>query len=111
MEKSLILVIQARSERLSITNPGGVPESAHHKAEMQKSSDILINNVGYHFDCNMRNKSFHKALKEDFERFIDVDLKGIFMVLEAAIAIILVSEAFTSATYNMVVTHGGKVLP
>jgi hypothetical protein len=50
-------------------------------------------------------------VEEDFERVIDVDPKGTFMVLQVVIAVIVVSEVFTSATYNIIATHGGKVLP
>ena len=71
------------------------------------SGSNLVNNVGYNFDHKIRNKRFHKAVEGDFVKIIDVDLKGIFMVLHAAIVASIANEEFTSITDNTIVIHGG----
>ncbi len=81
-----------------------------HTAEWNKSSGILINNIGYHhFDRKLGNKRFQKLWK--ISRAINVDLKGTFIVLHAASVNRVATEGFTSATHNMIATSIGKVLP
>jgi NAD(P)-dependent dehydrogenase (short-subunit alcohol dehydrogenase family) len=72
-------------ERLDVTNTQGIAEFMRPVAERHKHIDILINNVGYPFDRMVWNKSFHELAEEDFEKVIDVDLKGTFGLSQAAI--------------------------
>ena len=56
----------------------------HHISERQGRIDILVNNAGYPFDRKIWNKRFHEVTEDDFERVIDVDLKGTFRLSQAA---------------------------
>jgi 3-oxoacyl-[acyl-carrier protein] reductase len=85
-EKSASLIKgKAYPERLDVTNGRGVAEFVRHVAERHKRLDILVNNAGYPLDRKIWNKRVHEVTKEDFDRIIEVDLKGTFRLSQAAI--------------------------
>jgi 3-oxoacyl-[acyl-carrier protein] reductase len=47
--------------------------------------DILVNNAGYQFDRKIWTKRFHEVAEEDFDRVIQVDLRGTLRLCQAAI--------------------------
>ncbi|WP_187147731.1 SDR family NAD(P)-dependent oxidoreductase [Candidatus Nitrososphaera gargensis] len=67
---------KAYPERLDVTDAPGVTKFVRHVAERHGRIDILINNAGYPFDRNMWTKRFHEVAEEEFDRVIEVDLKG-----------------------------------
>ena len=75
--------------RLDATNAHFIAEFVFHIAERQSRIDILVNNAGYPFDRRIWNKKYHELAEEDFERVFDVDLKGTFRLLQAAISLMM----------------------
>jgi NAD(P)-dependent dehydrogenase (short-subunit alcohol dehydrogenase family) len=110
-EPASLIKCDAHYQRLYVTDANTVPESARHGVERHKRGSNLVNNVGYNFDHKIRNKTFHKAVEGDFVKIIDVDLKGISMVLHGAIVASIASEEFTSITDNAIAIQSGTVLP
>jgi 3-oxoacyl-[acyl-carrier protein] reductase len=51
--------------------------------------DILVNNSGYPFERNIWNKRFHDSKLEDFDKIIEVDLKGSMRLSKAVIPFML----------------------
>jgi 3-oxoacyl-[acyl-carrier protein] reductase len=85
-EKSASLIKgKAFPERLDVTNAKSVAEFVRHVAERHRRLDILVNNAGYPLDRKIWNKRFHEVAKEDFDRIIEVDLKGTFRLSQTAI--------------------------
>jgi 3-oxoacyl-[acyl-carrier protein] reductase len=69
---------KAYPERLHVRIFDSVVEFAHHMAKRHEHIDILVNNAGYPFDRKIWNKRFDEVAEEDFERVIEVDLKGTY---------------------------------
>jgi 3-oxoacyl-[acyl-carrier protein] reductase len=96
-EKSASLIKgKAYPERLDVTNAHGVAEFVRHIAERHRRIDILVNNAGYPLDRKIWKKRFHEIAKEDFDRIIEVDLKGTFRLSQAAIQFMIKNNRSTS---------------
>jgi 3-oxoacyl-[acyl-carrier protein] reductase len=89
-EKSASLIKgKAYPERLDVTDPAGVAKFMHHMAERHRRIDILVNNAGYPFDHKTWAKRFHEVSEEEFDRVIQVDLKGTLRLCRAALPLMI----------------------
>lgn len=89
-EKSASLIKgKAYPERLDVTDAPGVTKFMRHVIERHGRIDILVNNAGYPFDRKIWTKRFHEVTEEEFDRVIQVDLKGTLRLCHAAIPFML----------------------
>lgn len=85
-QKSTSLITgKAYPERLDVTDLRGLSEFVRGIAERHGRIDILVNNAGYPFDRNIWNKRFHEVPNGEFDKVIEVDLKGTLRLSQAAI--------------------------
>lgn len=85
-EKSASLIKgKAYPERLDVTDAPGVTKFMRHVLEKYGRVDILVNNAGYPFDRKIWTKRFHEVTEEEFDRVIQVDLKGTLRLCHAAL--------------------------
>lgn len=94
-------------ENLDVTNANRIQEFVRHISDRHSHIDILVNNAGYPFDRKIWNKRFHEVAEEDFERVIDVDLKGTFRLSKASIPF-MIKNVGSSRTSNR--RGGGGVI-
>lgn len=85
-EKSASLIKgKAYPERLDVTEAPGVTRFMRHVVERHGRVDILVNNAGYPFDRKIWTKRFHEVTEDEFDRVIQVDLRGTLRLCQAAI--------------------------
>jgi 3-oxoacyl-[acyl-carrier protein] reductase len=72
-------------ERLDVTDAPGVTKFMRHVVETHGRVDILVNNAGYPFDRKIWTKRFHEVGEEEFDRIIQVDLRGTLRLCQAAL--------------------------
>lgn len=72
-------------ERLDVTDAPGVTKFMRHVVKTHGRVDILVNNAGYPFDRKIWTKRFHEVGEEEFDRIIQVDLRGTLRLCQAAI--------------------------
>lgn len=85
-EKSASLIKgKAYPERLDVTDAPSVTKFTRHVVERHGRVDILVNNAGYPFDRKIWTKRFHEVAEEEFDRIIQVDLRGTLRLCQAAI--------------------------
>lgn len=89
-EKSASLMKgKAYPERLDVTTSAGVTKFMRHVAERHGRVDILVNNAGYPFDRKIWTKRFHEVTEDEFDRVIQVDLKGTLRVCHSALPLMV----------------------
>jgi 3-oxoacyl-[acyl-carrier protein] reductase len=97
-EKSASLIKgKAYAERLDVTDAPGVTKFMRHVVERHGRVDILVNNAGYPFDRKIWTKRFHEVAEEEFDRIIQVDLRGTLRLCQAALP-------------HMIKTGGGVII-
>ena len=67
---------KAYPEKLDVADAPGVTKFIHNVIERHGRIDILVNNAGYPFDRKIWTKRFHEVAVEEFDKVIQVDLKG-----------------------------------
>ena len=75
---------KAYPERLDVTDSAGVAKLLRHVSERYGRIDILVNNAGYPFDRKIWTKRFHEVTEDEFDRVIQVDLKGTLRLCHSA---------------------------
>jgi 3-oxoacyl-[acyl-carrier protein] reductase len=89
-EKSASMIKgKAYPERLDVTDTAGVAKFIRHVAERHGRIDILVNNAGYPFDRKIWTKRFHEVTEDEFDRVIQVDLKGTLRLCHSAIPLMI----------------------
>jgi 3-oxoacyl-[acyl-carrier protein] reductase len=78
-------------EKLDVTDAPGVTKFVRHVVERHGRVDILVNNAGYPFDRKIWTKRFHEVAEEDFDRIIQVDLRGTLRLCQAALPFMIKS--------------------
>lgn len=84
-ESASLIKGKAYPEKLDVTDAPGVTKFMQHIVERHGRVDILVNNAGYPFDRKIWTKRFHEVAEEDFDRVIQVDLRGTLRLCQAAI--------------------------
>jgi 3-oxoacyl-[acyl-carrier protein] reductase len=85
-EKSASLIKgKTYPERLDVTDAPGVTKFMRHVVERHGRVDILVNNAGYTFDRRIWTKRFHEVTEDEFDRILQVDLRGTLRLCQAAI--------------------------
>lgn len=91
-EKSASLIKgKAYPEKLDVTDAPGVTKFMRHVIEKHGRVDILVNNAGYPFDRKIWTKRFHEVAEEEFDRVIQVDLKGTLRLCLSALPFMIKS--------------------
>ncbi len=80
---------QTFAAKLDVTDKSSIKEFIQHVLSKYKRIDILVNNSGYPFDKNIWYKNFHEGTEEEFDKIIDVDLKGSIRLARAVIPVML----------------------
>ena len=75
--------------QLNVTNDLSIKKLIDQVISIYGQIDILVNNSGYPFDRNIWNKRFHDSTLEDFDKIIEVDLKGSMRLSKAVIPLML----------------------
>jgi NAD(P)-dependent dehydrogenase (short-subunit alcohol dehydrogenase family) len=76
-EKSASMIKgKAYPERLDVTDAACVAKFVRHVIERHGRVDILVNNAGYPFDRKIWTKRFYEVAEDEFDRVMQVDLKG-----------------------------------
>lgn len=85
-EKSASMIKgKAYPARLDVTDAPGVTRFMRHVVERHGRVDILVNNAGYPFNRKIWTKRFHEVTEEEFDRVIQVDLRGTLRLCQAAV--------------------------
>ncbi len=74
---------------LDISNPESVRAFVRRTVARHGKIDILVNNAGYPFDKKIWYKKLHEVSDTDFDRILDVDLKGTFRLTRAVLAVMV----------------------
>ncbi len=74
---------------LDISSPASVKAFVHDAVARHGRIDILVNNAGYPFDKKMWYKQLHEVTDEEFERVLNVDLKGTFRLTRAVLPVMV----------------------
>jgi NAD(P)-dependent dehydrogenase (short-subunit alcohol dehydrogenase family) len=91
-EKSASLIKgKTYPEKLDVTDAPGVTKFMRHVIEKHGRVDILVNNAGYPFDRKIWTKRFHEVAEEEFDRVIQVDLKGTLRLCLSALPFMIKS--------------------
>ncbi len=77
------------AEQLDVTNNSSIKEFIQRIVYSHKRIDILVNNAGYFFDKSIWYKKFHEQSDKEFDKIIEVDLKGSIRLCRAVIPIML----------------------
>jgi 3-oxoacyl-[acyl-carrier protein] reductase len=89
-EKSASMIKgKAYPERLDVTDSAGVAKFICHVGERHGRIDILVNNAGYPFDRKIWTKSFHEVTEDEFDKVIQVDLKGTLRLCHSALPLMI----------------------
>ncbi len=76
-EKSASMIKgKAYPEKLDVRDAAGVTRFMRHVIERHGRVDILVNTAGYPFDHKLWIKRLHKVAEGEFDKVIQVDLKG-----------------------------------
>lgn len=78
-------------EKLDVTDAPGVTKFMRRVVEKHGRVDILVNNAGYPFDRKIWTKRFHEVAEEDFDRVIQVDLRGTLRLCQAGLPFMIKS--------------------
>jgi NAD(P)-dependent dehydrogenase (short-subunit alcohol dehydrogenase family) len=78
-------------EKLDVTDAPGVTKFMRRVVDRHGRVDILVNNAGYPFDRKIWTKRFHEVAEEDFDRVIQVDLRGTLRLCQAALPFMIKS--------------------
>lgn len=76
-------------EKLDVTDAAGVVKFVRHVAEKYGRIDVLVNNAGYPFERKIWTKRFHEVTEDEFDRVIQVDLKGTLRLCHSTIPIMI----------------------
>jgi 3-oxoacyl-[acyl-carrier protein] reductase len=79
----------AHPAALDVSSPASVRAFVRRAVEGHGRIDVLVNNAGYPFDKKIWYKGFHKVSDADFDRILEVDLKGTFRLTRAVLAAML----------------------
>lgn len=77
----------ARPAALDVSNPESVRAFVRSTVSKYGAIDILVNNAGYPFDKKIWYKKLHEVSDDDFDRIVEVDLKGTFRMTRAVLAV------------------------
>ncbi|HXG07999.1 MAG TPA: SDR family NAD(P)-dependent oxidoreductase [Nitrososphaera sp.] len=80
---------RAYPERLDVTDTVDVKKFIRRTAERHGGIDILVNNAGYPFDRKIWKKRFHEVTEDEFDKIIQVDLKGTLRLCISTIPIMI----------------------
>ncbi|MGI0049740.1 MAG: SDR family NAD(P)-dependent oxidoreductase [Nitrososphaera sp.] len=72
-------------EKLDVTDALGVTKFVRSVVKRHGRVDILVNNAGYPFDRKIWTKRFHEVTDDEFDRIIQVDLRGTLRLCQAAL--------------------------
>lgn len=72
-------------EKLDVTDSVGVARFIRHLVKRHRRIDILVNNAGYPFDLRIWTKRFHEVREDEFDRVMQVDLKGTLRLCQTAL--------------------------
>ena len=90
VEKSVTLIKgDTCPEKPNVINPHAIAEFVLQVTVRHRLIDVLVINAGHILDRNICNRSFHEVAEEDFERVIDVWLKGTVRLSQAPIALMM----------------------
>lgn len=85
-EKSASLIRgKAYPEKLDVTDAPSVDKFMCRVIERHRRIDVLVNNAGYPFDRKIWTKRFHKVAEVEFDKVIQVDLKGTLRLCHSAL--------------------------
>lgn len=79
----------AHPAALDVSSPASVREFVRRAVARYGGIDILVNNAGYPFDRKIWYKKLHEVSDEDFDRILEVDLKGTFRLTRAVLAVMV----------------------
>ncbi len=79
----------AHPSALDVSSPSSVRAFVHRTVARHGGIDVLVNNAGYPFDSKIWYKELHKVSNSEFDRIVDVDLKGTFRLTRAVIPVML----------------------
>jgi 3-oxoacyl-[acyl-carrier protein] reductase len=74
---------------LDVSNPASVKAFVKDAIAEHGRIDILVNNAGYPFDKKMWYKEMHEVTDEEFDRVLEVDLKGTFRLTRAVLSVMV----------------------
>jgi 3-oxoacyl-[acyl-carrier protein] reductase len=77
------------AEQLDITDAASVKKLVARIKEQYGRIDILANNAGYPFERKVWYKSFHDVSDDEFDRIVEVDLKGTARISRAVIPLMI----------------------
>jgi 3-oxoacyl-[acyl-carrier protein] reductase len=87
---------QTFAAKLDVTDESNIKEFIQHVLSKYKRIDVLVNNSGYQFDKNIWYKNFHEVTDEEFDKIMDVDLKGSIRLARAVIPVMLCNSNITT---------------
>lgn len=79
----------AHPHALDISSPASVRAFVRRAVARHGRMDILVNNAGYPFDKKIWYKKLHDVSDNDFDRIVEVDLKGTFRLTRAVLPVML----------------------
>jgi 3-oxoacyl-[acyl-carrier protein] reductase len=74
---------------LDVSSPASVRAFVQDAVVKHGGIDILVNNAGYPFDKNTWYKELHEATDEEFDRVLEVDLKGTLRLTRAVLSVMV----------------------
>lgn len=74
---------------LDVSNPASVRAFVKDAVAKHGRIDILVNNAGYPFDKKTWYKEMHEITDEEFDRVLEVDLKGTFRLTRAVLSVMI----------------------
>lgn len=74
---------------LDISSPASVRAFVKDAVAGHGRIDVLVNNAGYPFDKKTWYKEMHEVTDEEFDRILDVDLKGTFRLTRAVLPVMV----------------------
>jgi 3-oxoacyl-[acyl-carrier protein] reductase len=76
-------------ELLDVTDATGVEKFVGRVTKKHGRIDILVNNAGYRFERKTWTKRFHEVSEEEFDRVMQVDLKGTLRLCRSALPVMI----------------------
>lgn len=80
---------KVRASRLDVTDPSDIKRFFAKLVRHHNAVDILVNNAGFTFYRKTWFQKFHEASIVDFQKVLEVDLKGSLMMSQAAISLMI----------------------
>lgn len=74
---------------LDVSSPASVKAFVQDAVAKHGRIDILVNNAGYPFDKKTWYKEMHDITDEEFDRVLEVDLKGTFRLTRAVLPVMI----------------------